>query len=113
MSDCLVIYIYIYIVKHNGEAISTGHTQVLFQKLIKNIYAPHKNDVFFNPCAKITLHCNHRSGHLKTEHTESLLLLRRHLDYCSRRPAVSMRNELLVAPERLGVSAADSVCLPV
>jgi len=25
------------------------------------------------------LHCNHRSGHLKTEHTESLFLLRRHL----------------------------------
>ena len=25
------------------------------------------------------LHCNHRSGHLKTEHTESLFLLWRHL----------------------------------
>ena len=25
------------------------------------------------------VHCNHRSGHLKTEHTESLFLLRRHL----------------------------------
>jgi hypothetical protein len=31
------------------------------------------------PCTKLTLHCNHRSGHLKTEHTESLFLLRRHL----------------------------------
>jgi hypothetical protein len=31
------------------------------------------------PCAKLTLHCNHRSGHLKTEQTESLFLLRRHL----------------------------------
>ena len=31
------------------------------------------------PCTKLTLHCNHRCGHLKTEHTESLLLLRRHL----------------------------------
>ena len=27
----------------------------------------------------LTLPCNHRSGHLKTEHTESLFLLRRHL----------------------------------
>ena len=25
------------------------------------------------------VHCNHRSGHLKTEHTESVFLLRRHL----------------------------------
>jgi hypothetical protein len=31
--------------------------------------APHKNNVFFKPCTKITLHCNHRSGHLRlTEH---------------------------------------------
>jgi len=35
--------------------------------------------VFSKPCAKLTLHCNHRSGHLKTQHTESLFLLRRHL----------------------------------
>ena len=35
--------------------------------------------VFSKPCTKLTLHCNHRSGHLKTEHTESLFLLRRHL----------------------------------
>ena len=25
--------------------------------------------VFSKPCTKLTLHCNHRSGHLKTEHT--------------------------------------------
>jgi len=31
--------------------------------------------VFSKPCTKLTLHCNHRSGHLKTEHTESLFLL--------------------------------------
>ena len=31
------------------------------------------------PCTKLTLHCNHRSGHLKTEHIERLFLLRRHL----------------------------------
>ena len=30
-------------------------------------------------CTKLALHCNHRSGHLKTEHTESLFLLRCHL----------------------------------
>jgi len=35
--------------------------------------------VFSKLCTKLTLHCNHRSGHLKTEHTESLFLLRRHL----------------------------------
>ena len=33
---------------------------------------------FSKPCTKLTLHCNHRSGHLKSEHTESLYLLRRH-----------------------------------
>jgi len=31
--------------------------------------------VFSKPCTKLTLHCNHRSGYLKTEHTESLFLL--------------------------------------
>jgi len=35
--------------------------------------------VFSKPCTKLTLHCTHRSGHLKTEHTESLFLLWRHL----------------------------------
>jgi hypothetical protein len=30
-------------------------------------------------CTKLTLHFNHISGHLKTEHTESLFLLRRHV----------------------------------
>jgi hypothetical protein len=64
--------------------------------------APHKNIVFFKPHTKLTLHCNHRSGHLKTEHTESLLLLRRHLGNWFRGPTVSMRSELLVAHERLG-----------
>jgi len=43
-----------------------------------------------------------RSGHLKTEHTESLFLLRRHLGNWPRGPAVSMRSELLVAHEKLG-----------
>jgi hypothetical protein len=28
--------------------------------------------VFSKPFTKLTLHCNHRSGHLKTEHTVSL-----------------------------------------
>ena len=31
--------------------------------------------VFSKPCTKLMLHCNHRSGHLKTEYTESLFLL--------------------------------------
>ena len=46
------------------------------------------------PCK---LHCNYRSGYLKTEHTESLFLLRRHLGNWPRGPAGSMRSELLVA----------------
>ena len=58
--------------------------------------------VFSKPCTKLTLHCNHRSGHLKTEHTESLFLLRRHLGNWPRGPALSMRSELLVAHEKLG-----------
>jgi len=41
---------------------------------------------FSKPCTKLTLHCNHRSGHLKTEHTESLFLLRRHLGNWSAAP---------------------------
>jgi hypothetical protein len=63
---------------------------------------PHKNSAIFKPCTKLTLHCNHRSGHLKTEHTESLLLLRRQLGNWSRGPLVSMRSEMLVAYEKLG-----------
>jgi hypothetical protein len=39
----------------------------------------HKNNILFKPCTKLTLRCNHRSRHLKTEHTGSLLLQRRHL----------------------------------
>jgi hypothetical protein len=37
---------------------------------------------------KVTFHCNHRSRHLKTEHTESLLLLRHRLGNWSRSPVV-------------------------
>ena len=58
--------------------------------------------VFSKPCTKLTLHCNQRSGHLKTEHTESLFLLRRCLGNWPRDPALSMRSELLVAHEKLG-----------
>ena len=58
--------------------------------------------VFSKPCTKLKLHCDHRSGHLKTEHTESLCLLRRHLGNWYRGPAVNMRSELLVAHEKPG-----------
>jgi hypothetical protein len=54
------------------------------------------------PCTKLTLHCNHKSGHLKTEHTESLFLLRRHLLNWPRGPVIRMRSELLVAHEKRG-----------
>jgi hypothetical protein len=50
-------------------------------------------------CMKLTLH--YRSGHLKTEHIESLFLLRHHLGNWPRGPAVSMRIELLVAHKKL------------
>ena len=58
--------------------------------------------VFYKPCTKRKRHCNHRFGHLKTEHTESVFLLRRHLGNWPRGPAVSMRSGLLVAHEKLG-----------
>ena len=41
-------------------------------------------------------------GHHKTEDTESLFLLLRHLGNWPRGPAVSMRSELVVAHEKLG-----------
>ena len=51
------------------------------------------------PCTKLTLHCNHRSGHLKTEHTEAFSCCDAILETG---PAISMRSELLVAHEKLG-----------
>jgi hypothetical protein len=47
------------------------------------------------------MYCTDISGNLKTEHTQSLLLLLLHLGNWSRGPAVSMRSELLVAPKKL------------
>jgi len=58
--------------------------------------------VFSKPCTRLTQRCNHRSGYLKTEHTGSLFLLRRHLGNWPRGPAVSMRSEQQVAHEKLG-----------
>jgi hypothetical protein len=58
--------------------------------------------VFSILCTKLTLHCNHRSGCLKTGHTESLYLLQSDLAYALRGTAVSIRSELLVAHEKLG-----------
>jgi hypothetical protein len=52
--------------------------------------APHKNNVFFKPFMKLTLHCNHRSGHLKTEHTESY-------------PAATPSRKLIQRPETFSV----------
>ena len=73
---------------------------VRFKKLTRNLFLTlHGQNVHRQ---KLTLHCNHRSGHLKTEHTESLFLLRRHLGNWPRGPALSMKSELLVAHEKLG-----------
>jgi hypothetical protein len=57
---------------------------------------------FFKPCMKLRLNCNHRSGHLKTEHTGSLLLLQRHLGNRSCGSALSKTSELLAVYEKLG-----------
>ena len=103
---------------HNITIQGTHKRMVRFQKLTINLFLTlhghnvhhqqslektrHAWRVFSKPCTKLTLHCNHRSGHLKTEHTESLFLLRRHLGNWPRGPAVSMKSELLVAHEKLG-----------
>jgi hypothetical protein len=68
-----------------------------FKKVVIRVWC-----VIFKSCTKLTLHCSHRSGHIKTQHTEILLLLRRHLGNWSLGPAVSMRSKLLVAHEELG-----------
>ena len=61
-------------------------------------------------CADVQLNCNHRSGHLKTEHTESLFLLRRHLGNWPRSPAVSMSERTAGSSwETQTVAAADGV----
>ena len=67
--------------------------------------------VFSKPCTKLTLHCNHRSGH-KTEHTESLFLLRRHLgNWPPSRPRIKHEKRTAgSAWETWTVSFADGVC---
>ena len=66
--------------------------------------------VFSKLCTKLTLHCNHKSGHLKTEHTESLSLLRRHLLNWPLSPAVSTSERTAgSACETWTVAAADGV----
>ena len=65
---------------------------------------------FSKPCTKLTLHCKHRSGHLKTEHTESLFLLRRHLVNWPRSSAVSTSERTAgSAWETWTVAAANGV----
>ena len=61
-------------------------------------------------CKKLTLHCNHISGHLKTEHTESLFLVRRHLGNWPRCPAIcTSERTASSAWETWTVAAADGV----
>ena len=66
-----------------------------------------KDCVSSKPCMKPTLHCNHRSGHLKTEHTESLFLLRRHLGNWPR--SKQEKRTAGSARETWTVAAADGV----
>jgi hypothetical protein len=56
----------------------------------------------FEVSRSVTTLQREKPGHLKTEHTESLFLLRRHLRKCPRGPAVSMRSELLVEHKKHG-----------
>ena len=66
--------------------------------------------VFSKPCTKLTLYCNHRSGHLKAEHTESLFLLRRHLGNWAPRPRSKHEKRTAgSAWETWTVAAADGV----
>jgi len=54
---------------------------VRFKKLTRNLFLTLQGcnvNSQQNNCPSF-VHCNHRYGHLKTEHTESLVLLRRHL----------------------------------
>jgi hypothetical protein len=57
--------------------------------------------VFFKPCTKLMLHCNHRSGHLKTDTKKAFSCCDTIL---KTGPAVSMRSELLTAHHKLGHS---------
>jgi hypothetical protein len=63
---------------------------------------------FFKPCTKLTLHCNNRSGHLKMEHTKSLILLRHHLGNWPRSKHEKQTDGS--EWETWTVPAADSVC---
>ena len=61
-------------------------------------------------CSVTFVHCNHRSGHLKTEHTESLFLLRRHLGNWPHSPVVSKSERTAgSAWETWTVAVADGV----
>ena len=72
-----------HVIRHTRSTRTLAFTQAsTFHKLsVPPSYVIPVWCVFSKPCTKLTLHCNHRSGHLKTEHKESLslLLLRRHL----------------------------------
>jgi len=93
--QCSVSFVHGLEKTHHGASLVQREFRARFRK-----DAPWR--VFSKLCTKLTLHCNHRSGHLKTEHTESLFLLRRHLGNWPRGPSLSTRSELLVAHEKLG-----------
>jgi hypothetical protein len=64
---------------------------------------------FINCAQNSTLHCKHRSGHFKMDHTESHLLLRCHFVNWPCGPALSMRSEQLVVNEKLGELPVQTV----
>jgi hypothetical protein len=92
------------VIKHTRSTRTLAFTQASsFHKLsVPPSYVIPVWCVFSKPCTKLALNCNHRSGHLKTEHTESLFLLWRHLGNWAGGPAVSMKSELLVTHAKLG-----------
>jgi hypothetical protein len=106
VSSCIarLTHFFNVVIRHTRSTRTLAFTQASsFYKLsIPSAYVILLWCVFLKPCTKLTLHCNNRSGHQEREHTESLLLLQRHLRNWPRGHAVSMRSELLVAHEKLG-----------
>ena len=82
------------VIRHTRSTRTLAFTQASsFHKLsVPSSYVIPAWCVVTKGCTKLTLHCNHRSGHLKTEHTESFFLPRRDLGNWPRGLAVGMTN---------------------
>jgi hypothetical protein len=70
----------------------------------------HTSNVFFKPCTKLRLYCNHRSGHLKTEHTKPSPAVTLSWKLVPRSRSKHEKWTAGSAWETWTVSVADSVC---